>query len=85
MLTARAGPDQSAAALFAELGSAAILVLTPRTVPNGPPYKHASQLRVWLMVLGRCENSHDSFWCINAGQPGDLIKITIQAGNDFNT
>jgi hypothetical protein len=40
---------------------------------------------MWLMVLGLCENGHDSFWCINAGQSGDLIKITIKANNDFNT
>ena len=39
---------------------------------------------MWLMVLGLCEYSHDSFWCINTGQPGDLIKITIKARNDFN-
>jgi len=39
---------------------------------------------VWLIVLGRCANSHDSFWCINSGPPGDLIKITIKADNDFN-
>ena len=30
------------------------------------------------------ENSSDSFWCINSGQPGNLIKITIKTGNDFN-
>jgi hypothetical protein len=40
---------------------------------------------VWLIVLGLSENSHDSFWRINLGHSGDLIKITIKAGNDYNT
>src|SRR5262249_57685996 len=46
-------------------------------------YQHTPQqkLLLWCIMLGRCENSHDSLWSINAGQPGDLIKITIKAGN----
>src|SRR5262245_51440475 len=61
-------------------------MLTPRTAHNCSPFQHTPQqmLRVWLIILRRREYSYDSLWCINAGQPGDLIEITIQAGNDRN-